>query len=139
MTKGRIISDCKEGIPCNPCGESCSFGALYKETLTTPPTLIDEKCVGCKMCVANCPGQALYFLTCSGDEGTITFPYEYLPYPEVGLDVILLNGEGQEVGEGIVEKVDVRKVFNETALVTLKGDYPLIESVRGFKRRQSHG
>lgn len=139
MKKGRIISDCKEGIPCNPCSESCSFGALIKETLTTPPVLIDEKCVGCKLCVANCPGQALYYLTWDGNEGTITFPYEYLPYPMEGMEVDLLDGEGKKVGEGVVEKVDVRGAFNETALVTLRGSYPLIESVRGFKRRQENG
>lgn len=138
-SKGWIISDCKEGIPCNPCEDCCKFGALIKETLTTPPLLMEEKCVGCKLCVAGCPGQALYYLTQEDDRGTITFPYEYLPYPEVGMEVALTDREGKIIGKGWVETVDIRKIFNETALVTLKGEASLIERVRGFRRGNENG
>ena len=58
-----IISTCIESIPCNPCVGSCKVEAITKKSLVRPPVINNEICNGCKKCVAECPGQALYFFS----------------------------------------------------------------------------
>lgn len=48
------------GLPCRhcedaPCLESCMTGALYRDERTGAVLLNKEKCVGCFMCIMNCP------------------------------------------------------------------------------------
>jgi electron transport complex protein RnfB len=49
-------TDCSYGCLGNgDCVRACSFGAMYMDTLTELPVIIDEKCVACGACVRACP------------------------------------------------------------------------------------
>ncbi len=53
--------ECVQEIHCNPCEEACSQGAIIiGEPITNLPQLDGEKCTGCSMCVAACPGLAIF-------------------------------------------------------------------------------
>ena len=82
MKKGRVACiECVQEIPCNPCESSCKFGAIaVGSCITNLPNLDEEKCVGCGMYVASCPGLAITLLDLSYSEaeGTVDFPFEYL-------------------------------------------------------------
>ena len=118
--KGAAVIECFQNIPCNPCVSTCKTGAITMEALTDLPVFHAEKCVGCKLCVAACPGQAIFFVQDTENEMTeVTFPYEYLPYPEEGQDVMGSDRNGKPVCKARVVHVDRRAAFNKTVLVTL--------------------
>ena len=133
---GVAVLECLQMIPCNPCTSACKVGAITKETLTSLPVIDTEKCIGCRMCVAACPGQAIFFIEDDGEKGTalITFPYEYRPLPEIGQEVTAVDRKGQPVTEGFVRRVDVRGSFNLTTLVTVEVPEKYRDDVRFIKR-----
>jgi len=134
--RGLPVIECCQEIPCNPCVSVCKSGAITMEHLTSLPKLDPEKCTGCRMCVAACSGQAIFFQIEDYEEGfsTITFPYEYLPLPEKGQTVTAVNRNGQAVCEALVLSVDDRKAYNKTRLVTLKIPRRYKDEIRFMKR-----
>ena len=64
MNSGAVaIIECPEHIPCNPCQEACSRGAIQLfEKITDLPVIDFERCNGCGNCIAVCPGLAIYVL-----------------------------------------------------------------------------
>lgn len=119
---GQAIIECFQAIPCNPCTSTCKAGAITMKSLTDLPVFDAAKCIGCKMCVAACPGQAIFFMEDgeTQDHVRITFPYEYLPLPQEGATVMAADRNGKEVCEAQVVKVDTKKIYNKTVLVTLE-------------------
>lgn len=72
----------------------------------------------------------------SGDDGagTVSLPYEFLPLPSVGDEVVTLDREGAPVGHARVRRVLSSKALDRTPIVTLelpKGDAMI---VRHFRR-----
>jgi Fe-S-cluster-containing hydrogenase component 2 len=94
------IIECTEEIPCNPCAVICRAGAIEKEGLCTPGTVNWEKCTGCTMCVAVCPGLSIFIQHIKDGKGYVTMPYELLPEPKVGNRAQLMDRSGKVVGEG---------------------------------------
>ncbi len=132
----KIMIDCTENIPCNPCTHACPTGAIYiGEDITDCPVLSVEKCTGCGLCVAACPGQACFLIDEEFAPGlaTVDFPYEYLPYPEEGMEVEARNNEGEMVCKGRVEKVVIRKAAQNTAVVRISVPLEKAREVRGMK------
>lgn len=141
--RGLAVLECCQAIPCNPCTTACKTGAITKESLTSLPQFHPDKCVGCRLCVAACPGQAIFFVRDAGGEAEITFPYEYLPLPVPGQQVTATDRMGQPVCPAVVAAVDAPKAYNKTALVTLRVSEQYRDTVRFMKRlpreEVSHG
>ncbi|MFR5028292.1 MAG: ferredoxin family protein [Coprococcus sp.] len=70
-----------QNIPCNPCQDACPKGCIsIGANITSLPTVTENPCIGCGMCVASCSGQAIFLVDeDTGDGyGTVTLPYEFL-------------------------------------------------------------
>jgi len=127
-----VIMECVENIPCNPCVAVCSFDAVEMEEITDTPDIDFEKCTGCAFCVTECPGLAIFVVDCSysDEKCKVTVPYEYLPVPEEGEEVMALDRKGEEVQKA--EVTNVRK-SRKTYAVTLELDRDKVWDVRGFE------
>lgn len=138
MRKGRVACiECVQEIPCNPCEGICRFGSItVGEQITDLPVLHEESCTGCGLCVANCPGLAIVILdkSYSSTEGTVDFPFEYLPLPAEGDTVDAVNRAGETVCKGEVLKVTKVKSYAGTAVIRLKVPLDYVDEVRSMKR-----
>ncbi len=105
--KGKVLIECPQDIPCNPCEVSCRFGAItIGDSITARPDFDPSRCVGCGVCVARCPGRAIRMYRRVSDECVhVTFPYEFVPLPAEGDDIVMLDGEGREVCSARVVRV----------------------------------
>ncbi|RMF86320.1 MAG: 4Fe-4S dicluster domain-containing protein [Nitrospinota bacterium] len=66
-----------------PCGQVCPTEAIVKDRETGWITVIDEKCIGCKMCMQACPFGVMGYATtvgvaqncdlCEGDPECVKF------------------------------------------------------------------
>lgn len=115
--------ECTQQIPCNPCEKICPRGAIHVgENITSCPTLDKEKCNGCGLCIAACPGQAIFGVdeAFSVDTALVRFPYEFLPMPKKGQKVRCLDREGHYVTDGTVHQAASSAGFDHTALVTVE-------------------
>ena len=133
---GKAVLECNEEIPCNPCVTICRTEAITKESLTAIPEIDIDKCFGCRLCVAVCPGQAIFMVNEkeNGKDALISFPYEYYPLPEEGNDVDAVNRSGAAVCTGSVLKVDKRKQLNKTPVITIQIPASFADDVRSISR-----
>lgn len=124
LEKGPVAYiECVQEIPCNPCEKACPFGAItVGESITNLPQLEEDKCTGCGICIASCPGLAIFRVHLNYSESTslVEFPYEYLPLPEEGEKVACGNRGGEFVSLGKVIKVKNSKANDGTAVVTVE-------------------
>jgi Fe-S-cluster-containing hydrogenase component 2 len=130
--------ECVQQIPCNPCTEVCSQGAITIEgDITNVPHVDFEKCNGCGICIANCPGLAIFSVDESlGEEvAEVGLPYEFRPLPEKGEVVELIDRAGNAIGTGKVKRILTPKSFDKTAVVYLEVPKKLSLEVRFFKRK----
>ncbi len=137
--KGPVaVIECVQEIPCNPCERACKFGAIeIGQPITKLPHLIEEKCVGCGVCVSRCPGLAIFILNKNYSEntGTVAFPYEYYPTPEVGEEREAVNRRGEVICTGEIIKVMNPQSFDYTPVVTIEIPREFTDEVRSIKRR----
>ena len=138
MSKGRVaVVECLQEIPCNPCESACKFGAIQiGENITVLPCLDEEACTGCGLCVAQCPGLAIFIVNkaYSETEATVDFPFEYLPLPEKGDLVDAVDRAGQVVCQGRVVKVVNIPSNAGTSVVSLAIPKEFADDVRSMKR-----
>jgi Fe-S-cluster-containing hydrogenase component 2 len=105
---GLVIVECPQRIPCNPCNTSCAFGAILPfEDINDVPQVNYEKCTGCGVCVAVCPGLACFVVDMTFEENKALYklPYEMLPVPQKGDVVDCLGRFGEVVSKGTIEMV----------------------------------
>lgn len=135
--------ECVQEIPCNPCEQACPAGAIIVgRPITNLPRLIGEKCTGCSMCVAACPGLAIFRVHKNYTKITslVEFPFEYLPLPSEGQTVKCVNRFGDYVVEGKVVLVKQHKRFNSTPLVTVEVPKDYFLEIRSIERKGcNHG
>ncbi len=138
MKEGRVAYiECVQEIPCNPCEGICKVGAItVGENITDLPRLHEDKCTGCGLCVANCPGLAITMIdkSYSEEEATIDFPFEYIPLPEIGSEVDAVNRAGEVVCKGKVVSVKKVKAYGGTTVVRMSVGKEYIDDVRSMKR-----
>lgn len=129
--------ECSQNIPCNPCQDVCPRGCIeVGETITTLPAVDGEKeCSACGMCVAACPGQAIFLMDETYEEGfaAVTLPYEFLPLPQAGDKGIALDRKGDEVCAAEVISTKTKKAFDHTSLLTMKVPVDFAHQARFFK------
>ncbi len=140
MEKGPVvIIECDEDIPCDPCVESCKIKAILKESLTTPPIVDYEKCTGCALCVASCPGLAIFVVDFSREDKALVYiPYEMLPAPKKGDTGDALDRSGKRIGSSKVAKI--LKGNRGTTVLGILVEKDLAMNVRSIKiREKSNG
>ncbi len=131
------IIECTEEIPCNPCETVCPKGAIkVGNPITNQPTIDFSQCTGCGTCIAKCPGLAIYILHLNYNEkeALITFPFEYLPLPQKGQTISLVNRLGESVCVGRVVKVINHDLYDHTALISATFSKEHYENVVSMKR-----
>ena len=86
--------------------------------------------------VACCPAQAIFLVEEHEDEdyGLVTFPYEFLPLPEVGDLGWALGRNGKALCEAEITQVRAPKSYDHTALVTMKVPYRYIDKARFYQK-----
>ena len=138
FAKGAVaVVECIQEIPCNPCETACKVGAIkIGEPITKLPVIDADACTGCGLCVAQCPGLAIFVvdMTYSDAEATVSFPYEYFPLPKAGDAAIGVRRDGSEVGQVQVVKVLNPPSFKNTPVVTVAVPKAMANEVRSIKR-----
>lgn len=116
------VIECKQNIPCNPCESACPHHAItIGNPITNLPVVDSEKCIGCGLCVAQCPGQACFLVDMSKEEyDTVTLPYEYYPLPEKNQEVYGLGRDGKYLVKAEVLRVVLTKKNDRTAVIEVK-------------------
>lgn len=136
--KGPVaVVECVQQIPCNPCESACPLHAIHiGEPITNTPQVDREKCIGCGMCVAACPGLAIFLVdkSYSETEATVSFPFEYDPLPEKGAEIDALSRAGEYVCKGRVIKVMNPKKNDHTPVVTIAIPKEHADTVRTMRR-----
>lgn len=130
------VIECLQEIPCNPCEDACPKGAIIVgEPITGLPVFDAEKCDGCGLCIAACPGLAIFLVdnTYSETEAEVSFPWEYLPLPARGATVEAVNRIGEVVCEGKVRRVRSSPKQDRTVVVSLVVPKEYSAQVRGMK------
>lgn len=131
-----VMIECFQNIPCDPCVHACRFKAIAEMTdINDIPKVDFEKCTGCGMCVAACPGLAIFVVdeTYSDDECLIAMPYEFIPLPEKGERVQLLGRKGEPLGWGFAERVIKGKKPQGTSVVWVRAQKKLAMWARSFR------
>ena len=136
LTGPVAVIECTEDIPCDPCATCCTRKAItFEGSINSIPRLEESKCNGCGICVAKCPGMAIFVVdeSFSEEEGLVSFPHEFLPMPKTGDGVWAADRSGSAVCEGIVHKVINPKNFDGTAVVTVRVPRQYLSEVRGIR------
>jgi Fe-S-cluster-containing hydrogenase component 2 len=129
--------ECTQEIPCNPCEAACPLNAIQVgEPITNLPVLDEKKCKGCGLCIAYCPGLAIFLVdyTYSDNEALISFPHEYLPLPKINDQVEAVNREGKVIARGTVIKVNNREKNDRTSIISITIPKKWALEVRGMER-----
>lgn len=132
------VIECVQEIPCNPCETACRQGAIQVgDPITTLPSFEAGECSGCGLCIASCPGQAIFLvhLNYSETESLVSFPFEYVPLPQEGSQVQATNRAGEIVCSAEVVQVRTAKALDRTAVVTIRIPRAYAHEVRGIHRQ----
>lgn len=137
MRRGPVaIIECFQDIPCDPCVAACPVHAItMRDGITDKPRLDSDKCTGCTLCVAGCPGLAIFVVDLERTEthAAVTLPHELLPVPKVGEKVTGLDRAGREVGQVEVIRVLNTAKQDHTAVVTVLVPRELAMQVRAIR------
>lgn len=125
--------ECIQEIPCNSCVVACKLGAIEMARVNDVPRVDYDKCTGCMACAMVCPGLAVFVLREGDGGGYVTLPYEFLPVPKTGDQVIALNRTGTVLGKSRVARVLPPERNDGTALVTIEVPKELLLEARAIR------
>ena len=118
------VIHCLQEIPCNPCMTVCPKGLITTEghpVMGLPE--YSEGCIGCRKCVAICPGLAVTLVDRRKDpeNPVVTIPWELGEWTvEQGGTVTLTGWEGDILGRGEVIGLRAAQGYPGTMLLDLK-------------------
>jgi ferredoxin len=100
--------------------------------------LDEDACIGCGLCIAGCPGQAIFVVdkTYAQGRATVQLPYEFLPLPGKGEVVDGLNRAGETVCEALVLRVQNPKKYDRTPVITVEVPTDCAMEVRSISLRR---
>jgi thioredoxin reductase/Fe-S-cluster-containing hydrogenase component 2 len=131
------VIECTQNIPCNPCQDACFKGCIQVGgKITNLPSLASNvNCTGCGKCVASCPGQAIFLISQSSDDGfaSVTIPYELYPLPQKGDQGVAYDRAGKALGVAAVTGVQLVPANDQTALLTMRVPADWVMKARFFK------
>jgi len=137
FAKGPVaIVECFQEIPCNPCVDACNFHAITQpKDINDLPKVDFDKCTGCGLCIAQCPGLAIFVVdkTHSATHAVVRLPYEFIPVPEKGQYACGLDREGKEMGWFEVVRVVPGGAKNKTTVLWLAVPQELSMEVRNIR------
>jgi Fe-S-cluster-containing hydrogenase component 2 len=140
LAQGAVaVIECAQEIPCNPCEAACPQGAIQVgEPIINLPVLNEGDCTGCGLCIARCPGQAVFVvdMTYSEEEACVQLPYEFVPLPRKGDLVVGLNRRGEEVCSAQVVRVTNTARMDRTPVVTVAVPKDCAMDVRSIARKK---
>ncbi|MCL2388367.1 MAG: 4Fe-4S binding protein [Defluviitaleaceae bacterium] len=134
IKKGMVaIIECEQEIPCNPCELVCPKNAIkIGLPITNVPVLNEDACGGCGLCIAGCPGQAIFMVdkTFSDKTALAVIPYEYIPQLEKGDTVSVKNRDGEKIGTGVIHRVINNEKTDRTTVLYIEVEKSIAEEVR---------
>lgn len=133
------VIECFQRIPCNPCYTACKTGAILPfADINDRPLLDPERCNGCAQCVRKCPGLAIFIVdeTYGEQEALVKLPYEFLPLPKAGDEVLALDREGKAVATGRIVRVQKRRDPSDITVVWVAVPKGMGMIVRNIKVNQ---
>lgn len=129
----RLVIECRESIPCNPCESHCPKGAIIVgDDISSIPQLDRDKCNTCGLCMMRCPGLAIFMVDMdySGDKAEVTIPYEVYPIPAEGDVWKAIDRDGNAVCEATVTKVRTAKSFDRKYMISFAVDKKFAHQAR---------
>jgi Fe-S-cluster-containing hydrogenase component 2 len=132
-----LCIECTEEIPCDPCETSCPHGAIkVGQPITNLPVLDRSKCTSCGLCIPACPGQAITIKRIEGELATIRFPWEYVPIPEKGEEVQMVDRFGRVVCPGRIRIVNTSGRNDRTTILTAEFAADFAQQVITIRRKR---
>jgi ferredoxin len=128
------MMECFQEIPCDPCALSCPSGAILPfSDINELPKVDYNKCTGCGLCIASCPGLAIFVVDTSYSEreALVKLPYELLPLPKKGELVSGLDRQGRKVA--MVKVTRVQSTKNKTYIISILVPKELALQIRNIK------
>lgn len=131
------VIHCFQEIPCNPCMTVCPANLINTSghPIQGLPKY-EEGCIGCKKCVAICPGLAITLVDYRKDKA---FPFVTMPW-ELETDMLtpgktidVTEWEGAILGTGEVVSVKSAPGYPATNLLTIKVDESIANRVAGAR------
>jgi sarcosine oxidase subunit alpha len=131
------VIHCLQEIPCNPCMTVCPKGLITTEghpVMGIPE--YREGCIGCRKCVAVCPGLAVTLVDYrkSSDFPTVTIPWEMGSWLlKKGQTVTVTEWEGKPVGTGTVIELRNAPGYPSTMLLDISVPENIAGRVAGIR------
>lgn len=137
FAKGPVaLFECLQQIPCNPCADACPQGAITVKEINDCPSLNEELCNGCGICMTHCPGLSIFVVdyTYGKEVALVKIPYEFSPLPSAKEEVDALNRQGECVGSAQI--IRVQNSPNKTNIIWLSVPQELAMEVRSIRLRK---
>jgi NAD-dependent dihydropyrimidine dehydrogenase PreA subunit len=132
-----VVIECPERIACDVCEIVCRSGVISLEgsSINIPRIVRQENCTACGLCVAHCPGHAVFLIDTARPDGNakVTVAFELPNPPMPGARVQAVDANGARAGEATVVGVRVSRSYNGTRLLELSVSRDIAGSVRGME------